>query len=654
MMWTALMGLGGIALYILPGSWVAFTARESSLRPAARLALAVVLSPLVLAAEFMLLRSLGVPFETVAVVLPPLNLPALLLVGRAAARWPRPRAGAVVQWFLILTLLVGFICVFMGDVQVRGNHGHAWLHTDIIYMLAAGPLPPEEPQLAGRLLAYPWLAHIQQAVISYLFDTAPNSGYLLTNAVWLVAVIALMAEITARCGGDRVAQMAAAVLLSFGVNAAGYIGRLLGPEALVARFGIWGDPRYTPWLRKFGIFEPTVFGIGLFAAIAAVLMSRGGDGGRSPHHLLLAALVLSAALLYPVLFPASLALVGASVVLLLVQHWRSIHRAKRAPCGSAPAPWREAAALIGIGALGVIALAGSVAAVTVERAGSPSVATVAVADLGGRLVTAIVVLAPLLVGALAWRTALREHWYPSALLLLASLPILGVYLLFDILYWSNEYKFIFAAAICLTPFAAVTAVRLLAPAGRAAVPLGCAAALALMSPALHRLWVDSASPAYRPQIDASRFDLRLRPDEPFAAVTDAVRRASPATAVLVARTAPLDWVALTGRASYVAPGDSWVHGLGMQADFLLKRVRDYPAGLVDERRATVLRLFDSDNAEVRAAAVRRMMGEMGRPLVVIALPDDRGLLDWLSAYPGAGPIHVGRAASAWLLPSRVQ
>jgi hypothetical protein len=45
---------------------------------------------------------------------------------------------------------------------------------------------------------------------------------------------------------------------------------------------------------------------------------------------------------------------------------------------------------------------------------------------------------------------------------------------------------------------------------------------------------------------------------------------------------------------------------------------------------------------------------MGRPLVVIALPDDRGLLDWLSAYPGARPIHVGRAASAWLLPSRVQ
>jgi hypothetical protein len=310
----------------------------------------------------------------------------------------------------------------------------------------------------------------------------------------------------------------------------------------------------------------------------------------------------------------------------------------------------ELTVLSGIGVLGVIAVAAAVAAISADRAGSPSIIVVGISYMVQKAATLLVVLAPLLAGVvLASRTMLRDHPYAAGVLLLASLPILAMYVLFDILYWNNEYKFILAAAVCLTPFAAIAAARLLARSGRAALPLACAGALVFMSPALHRLWVDSARAVRSPRIDTSQFELRLQPDEPFAAMTDAISRLSPRRAVLVTRFTPFDWVTVTRRPSYVLFGDDDVHGLGMEPDLLLKRVRDYPAVLVDQRREAVLRLFDSDNDTTRAEAAARIMGDVSRPLVVILLAEDVRLRDWLASNPAAQSIHIGPVASAWLL-----
>ena len=60
------------------------------------------------------------------------------------------------------------------------------MHADLVYMLRNGDLWLRDPELAGVRLAYPWTAHVYQAVLSFLIDSPPTSSYIWTNTVWLL------------------------------------------------------------------------------------------------------------------------------------------------------------------------------------------------------------------------------------------------------------------------------------------------------------------------------------------------------------------------------------------------------------------------------------------------------------------------------------
>lgn len=632
---------GALVLFVLPGSWIAFGDRGTTLTLRVRLSLAVVLSPLVVILEFYVLRFAGLSFDRTAVVLPLLNLPAAWLVARHARGVMLPRSRSLALWSAMLLPVAAFLGLFMRTSFVRTNLAHAWLHTGIVYMVANGQLRPEEPQLAGIRLSYPWMSHIYQGVVSFLLSSSPNSSYILTNVIWLLAVIALVAAIVESFGGDRLAQGMSAVFLTFGANSVGYVAERLVPLWIRDGYPIWGDARYTPWLRKFAMFQQAVFGIGVFAALAFML-TRDTEKPLSKSSLLLVgALLLSASLLYPLLCPASLALVGARVLVLIVR--RVQRRDSRADS--------EIATLLLIATVAAVVLAAHVSLVTLDRAGDATLGLSDIRNVMMKAATSVLVLAPLLLGlALSARPLWRAKPDSLAVLVFGALASAGAYVALDIYYWSNEYKYMFTAAICLAPLAAIAFGQVASKVGKAAIPAAVALSIALVLPALYRVREDKLHSAAWRQLDAGRFDLRLAPIERYAKLTDAIRVSTPQTAVLVSRDTLFDWVAVTRRAVYVPFERGWVHGFGMPAEALLKQLRGYPGAVVDRRRDALGQLYEGRDASERARAARQILADLGRPIVIMTRrTEDADLAAWLATWHPARLVYSARTEAAWLV-----
>lgn len=638
-MLTAVRFCAALSLLFLPGAWLAFGLPLHGASVRARAALAVMLSPMIVVPLFYALRFAGCSFEQTSIALPIFGVPALWLIARRLGGVRMPEARGVLLWASLLLLPAAYFGLWMGDPQIRANHGHAWTHADIVYLLANGELRPEEPLLAGVRLAYPWLGHVFQAPISFLLDRAPSASYLLTNIVWLLAAIVLVAEVVARLGGGRLAQAGVASWLCFAVNVVGRGVRRLAPHALVARYPVWGDARYSPWIRKFGVFEQTMFGIGLFAA-ALYVLTRSGDEASDWSSLLVAALLLlSAALLYPVLFPATAALVGARVAILLARRLRG-----------RDIPWREVgalgAALLVSGALG----AAYVRFVSADHAGAATLGLSAAYDVRIKTATMAVVLAPLVAGVvLVGRALWRERPELTALLVLGAFASLVLHSFLDIYYNANEYKFVFTAAVCLTPFAVLALSRARRAFGRTGWIIAYGVTLALPIPALLRAHVEGNDYGNAPSLDVSRFALRLAEREPMAAMAEAIRTSTPANAVLVSRVVPFDLVTVTSRAMYVGPASREIlHGIGLVSDYLLKQSRGYSAALIDERRATADALYAATDGAERERRIGEMLDTLHRPIVLIVDRRKGALLhEWLARRANTHLVFSSADLSAW-------
>jgi hypothetical protein len=594
----------------------------------------------VLAAQFYLLRALGASFERTAWLLALLNLPALWLVVRRARGARRPDARAMLLWGAMLLLPALYLGTWMHDPQFRGNYGHAWLHSDIIYVMANGELRPEEPQLAGVRLSYPWLGHVQQGVVSVLLDAPPNSTYLLANVACLLAVIVLVAELVARLGGGRVAQVAAVAWLCFAVNVVGAVARRVLPSNVRRAYDIWGDPRYAPWIKKFAFFQQTVLGIALFAALAYAL-TRPDDEGSDPAWLALVALLLVAsAVLYPVLFPACAALVGARLLVLTARRWR----------GRGVARARELAGLAAALVVAAAAAAAYVALVNADRGGAPTVGLSAAGTMGRKAVNLTIVLAPLLAGlAVAWRALRRAEPDAVAVLALGALASVVLNVAFSVYYFSNEYKFVFTAAICLAPFPVMAMARRVH--GRAAAAGALAVALLLALPQFPRPRDRELAPA-APRLDVSGFALRLDPRQELAGVTDAIRDRTSPGAVLVSRALPFDLVAVTRRPLFVPHGTGLLHGTALGSDYLLKNSRGYAVRLVDGRRRRVRALYEATTEWDRERQLGGIVREVGRPVVLLVRRrEDAALGAWLAGWPAARPVFSSDAVAAWQVDS---
>lgn len=634
----------------MPGLWIVLWRPLREIPTGARLALAVLVAPVVVAAEFYVLRLLGLSFETTSVLLPILNLPAAWPLARQLRTMALPSRRTVLLWAIVLVLPLAYLASLMGNPAVRANWGHAWTHTDIVYMLANGELRPEEPYLAGVRLSYPWLAHVDQAVFSHVLGTSPNVAYIWVNVALLFGIIGLTASLVREMGGGVIARATSALWLGFGVNFAGNAWWLLPPDLLRRLPQVWGDGRYTPWLRKFDIFEPTVFGIGLAAALIYVLARPVEGRLRWPTVVLTGVLLLALGMFYPILLPAGAGVVGARLAGGIVVPWV---RARVARTNDAPDPdrgVRAAMRLAGVAALALVAALFFVKFITADRGPEAAVGIASVYQMKVKAVTTILVLGPLLVGLLFSWSPIRRHPVAAFTLLGGAAGCAVLHTFFDVYWDSNEYKYIFPAAVCLTPLAAL-GFAALAERWRAwgRVALVALALILAVPPIVQNVRGSRDAKAPMP-VRTDNFAFALGNGDRDAAALDAIRRDTPRQAVLLARRSDIDLVAPAGRATFVPGEDIPMLGMGLTVDHLLKRARGYPAELVDRRRATLLTVLDSAPAPA-GRALDDILSEVRRPVVLLADTADTAVASWLPARTGVRLVHDGDGLHAWLIPS---
>ncbi len=660
--WTLFFRLPAfLGVLCLPGAWVMFGLPLTALSFWARLAASVALSPLVILVEFYGFRLVGLSFETTVWLIVLVNLPALLLIARHRKAWTIPPPRAILAWACVLFLPLVLFAPQILDAQTRAYTGHAWMHADVVYLIANGALVPEDPELAGIHLAYPWAGHVYQAVLSFVLNSTPVSSFIWTNLIWVGLTWAFVAGVVHLLGGNLLARVSSVIWLAFGVNIAGYlllqftrilVGSL--PESANAAailpwvYLIAGDVRYSPWLLRSYFFQQEEIALGIFAALAYFLLRRLRLGSDDFALLIIGLLLCSAGLLYPVLFPAAAALAGIAVSMQLFGRFPS--RRSGLNFATVALSWLILAA-------GIITF-WYVAVITQDsRPGAVALWGMKTSFL--HVISAILVTSPLVAG-LVWTW--RHHAAPPGAILLlvlgalASAMFLCVFKLRGI--GGVEYKFMFTLAICLAPFAALGSMNAFNRFGRPAI-LGFAALATLLAVPL----IDAMSNGYPwlaeaglsvepPRLELAGFDLNLAPGERFGDVTTAIRTLTPVESVLVVRNGDLHFPTLTQRTLYAPPIQSKPHpGINIIAKDLLVDNKGYSPELVTRRRRIVNELYSSPDDTQREQALGQLLS-LKRPLVILlARAADASLEQWLGKQALGKNLFEDKEFSVWLVSS---
>jgi hypothetical protein len=99
----------------------------------------------------------------------------------------------------------------------------AWLHGGIVMELLERGFPPQDPRMAGIPLNYVWFFNLFVALLTGLRNQDPFRFMFLFNGATGFATVALVALIAGRLWKDRRAPVAAAALLTLGLNAGAYL-----------------------------------------------------------------------------------------------------------------------------------------------------------------------------------------------------------------------------------------------------------------------------------------------------------------------------------------------------------------------------------------------------------------------------------------------
>ena len=181
--------VAAVSLLVSPGAWLAFAPPIPQLSFAARLALAGILSPLVVVIQFFALRLSGVPYGPTVWVIAAANAGGLWALRRRwtgeGHRLSAPARSTLLNVGLFAVLVACISVPWFVDHVVRIFNFHAWLHAAIANQFASGRLIPEEPELAGLRLAYPWLGHVYWSVLSRVSGWPHTRIYGLTDLACL-------------------------------------------------------------------------------------------------------------------------------------------------------------------------------------------------------------------------------------------------------------------------------------------------------------------------------------------------------------------------------------------------------------------------------------------------------------------------------------
>ncbi|MGH7476599.1 MAG: hypothetical protein ACRELD_09945 [Longimicrobiales bacterium] len=613
-----LAAAAALTLLVLPGCWPVFAFRTSALPFSTRLALAVVLSPFIVGLQAFALRLAGIELSDTVLPITLINLGGLVLLLRSMPRGRSSWRPAVVGAAAFAVVAACVAIPWLLEPWFRAFSWHSLIQTDIIYALGRGSVLPEDPELAGVSLVYPWFAHLYWFVLAWTVDLAPTRVYVATNLVLLAATGVLYYQTARELGASEEGSLAAPLLLALGIGVTGLIGwSLLPPNDSGIWWALLGDLRYAPFLQKFSAFEVMNFGLAAYVALTAVTVI-GLRRMRGPELLLAPLVAASVGALYPPLFPAAILHLGAFVAVIAIPRFGVRQAHTRALlllllAGSA------AAAVLGLVGLELSSLGRHASVVAIS---SPAAAA-------KKLSAAFLACAPFAwAGYVLWRREVPARRQPLLVLgaAAAASVLLNIVLRLPTL---AEYKFIYTAGICLLPPAIVCAERALQHRWQRRL------ILAALPPALALVMIAYAGDQLPQRVSRAvglredSFWLRLAPAEPAAGWTDAIRTRSPENTVLVVNRPDFHVSAFTARTLLVPTQREEPHlGVALDTRAVLLNIRGYDPRLV-ERRLAVLDDVYGRQPERWTAALAGLRS-LGRPVaIVIQRGDDAGFVDWL-------------------------
>jgi hypothetical protein len=641
-------------LLVLPGAWVAFGLRLDNLTWTLRLALALTLSPLVLPTLLLLLKFLGLSFAGASWIALILNLPAALLIWRRTMQsqlshdwqhlWP------IVASFAPLAMYTAYPWFTCQPYRVFGWHN--FMQLDMIYVLARKTLLPEEPQMAGLPLAYPWFSHSFLAVVGWLSDVSPTYLLCVINPVLVLVCVVFWYAASRRLGLHPAVACFVVGLIGFSGNFIGTVwGALISNHASEAMWwGMrFGDFRTGPFLAKFNQLQAMNFGLTVFSSLVLVCVIACRERVRFLAALV-GVLLAAVSLIYVTIFPVAVLLVGCLLALMVIPMARDM-----------PAYTRVEIIRLGVALLlaGLLTYA-YMAWMTSELTKPGMELIISVRSLLRKAVRAGLSL--LIPGTLAMYvvlTTLRQRRAPILLLAGASV---GAILLFIFTRMSSnaiEYKFLFCAIITLALLAgsAVDTVARRHP-KMAWAACGVMVTVLLALHLFHSYLLEAHYPpnlTYGPQVDEGSFWVSLDPSEADAAWTRAVRERTPEDTVIVVDQTRHHLGSYLARSLLVpVDRDNWQSRVGYTetGEFNLVTLRGYPQDEFKRRLA----LIDSLYTETDPGTLRRLMQSlraMNRPIVIHFARQGIPLLQWLK-WAGLGrALFTDSGQEVWFIDRAV-
>ena len=636
-------------LTVLPGTWISFGLPLGEFRWQVRLALGVGFSPAVLAIELLALKVLGFDFAHAAPMILAVNLPAAALLIRRLPEVRRPHFSATfaVASLLFLILAASVMLPWFLVPRYRLFSWHALLHTDVIYALTRHGVLPEEPEMAGLTLAYDWVGESYWSTLGWLSNWSPTSMYPVTNLIWLLISFVLAYEIAhVALGLHSSTALLAVGLLLLGTQMVGSVAWLIVQD--VHRWAWYlGDVRNTALLMAHQGFEDMPFAIALVLGLTLVCL-LGLQRKVAWIGALVCAVMISIALVYPILFPMA-CLMAAGTAWALAGRW-----AKSVPAYEARELWALIAGWavsisICVAFLAVISGDRGMSSVHFFESGKLSRSVQVTSSLLAYLIPAI----PFIAKSFASRSG------PGLVLAFTGFGSAALYVFCGLN--QLESKLIAAATI---PFAFLSAAGLepvLEKLPRARWALAVLVPLALAAVQLsyaYRLGAGIPSNlGTAPRINEESFWIALSPDEEDAAWTRAVRESTPADTVVVARKPGIHLAPFVARSLYF-PSDYdegsakeyTVSPAGYSVDkrYTLLQQRGYSGRVWDQRLRTIEALYGETDPTTLVRTLQKLQ-ELKRPIAIYFKGEGAPALVWLREHHVGKELFSDNRGSVWFI-----
>jgi len=621
-------------LTVLPGAWITFSLPFDEFSWKVRLALAVALSPAILAVQFLALELTGIEFAQTALILVVINVSAgfILLRHLHLPQELHLSPTTIFGTLLFLILAGALVLPWLIIPGYRLFSWHALLHSDVIYALTRNRLIPEEPELAGLTLAYDWAAAVYWSVLGWLSNWSPTAMYPATNLIWLLVAFVLAYEVAKTgLGLYRSTALFAVGLLFLGSQIIGVVVWLVANDAHRWEW-ILGTVNNSALFNMYLGFEDKPFVIALLLGLELVCLV---SMQRQVRWLgvIISSLVIGVGLIYPIFFPMACLLAGGTIF-LLASRW-----AKGLPYYKPS----ELLLLIGGLAVSIIVCMAFLELTTRDRA----VPTLQLVQSGRwsrglqvitTLLVFLVLAAPFIVRSFLNRDG-------SVMVLTATGFSLGALYVFIRLSQATngaaEDKLIFGAAIALAPLAAAGCDGLFRRLNRAGWVLALVVTLVFASlNSLYMFRLGAGVPTNlvnAPQLSEESFWIALEPSEKDAAWTKAVRESTPTDTIVIALEPGIHLAPFLARSLYF-PSDYDEHsiiayteapaGYSVDKRFLFLQQRGYSEKIWDERLKLVESLYRETDS-TRLAAILESLQELNRPLAIRFASQTVPALNWL-------------------------